>query len=190
MGDLGDKITAAFGSVPQVSALDDDMRTYVVELATSMLEDATEHGSTPADVKDELKEAIAPMLEEFEVPEDAVESLCTTLSKLLVSGDEEIEDDGKDYVVQLRDIRLGFGARMLLHKTDLILERNHRYGLVGENGIGKTTLLTRVVKGDIRGWPTHLKCVYVQHEVLAEASETVIHWAHTHLAYHLPEAVE
>eukprot|EP00959_Pyramimonas_sp_CCMP1952_P264686 5534365-Pyramimonas_sp.AAC.1 len=94
MGDLGEKISAALGSVPQVrgtrrfrretptnqthfraesgtnsllgwlqaSALDDDMRAYVVELATSMLEDAVGHGSKPADVKDELKEAIAPML--------------------------------------------------------------------------------------------------------------------------------
>ena len=62
------------------------------------------------------------------MPEDAVESLCTALSKLLAPGSsEEVQDDGKDYVVELRDIRLGFGARMLLHKTDLILERNHRY---------------------------------------------------------------
>lgn len=34
--------------------------------------------------------------------------------------------DGKDYVVELRNIRLGFGARMLLQKTDLVLERHHR----------------------------------------------------------------
>ena len=34
------------------------------------------------------------------------------------------------------------------------------------------------------------QCVYVQHEVLAEASEKVVHWAHAHLVNHLPAAVE
>jgi len=51
------------------------------------------------------------------------------------------------------------------------------YGLVGDNGIGKTTLLTRVVKGDIMGWPQDMKTVYVQHEVLAEMEETVMAFA-------------
>jgi ATPase subunit of ABC transporter with duplicated ATPase domains len=48
---------------------------------------------------------------------------------------------------------------------------------VGDNGIGKTTLLTRVVKGDIMGWPQDMKTVYVQHEVLAELEETVMDFA-------------
>ena len=63
-----------------------------------------------------------------DVPDAAVDELCARLTKLL-SADGEIDDgkgDGKDYVVELRDIRLGFGARMLLQKTDFILERDHR----------------------------------------------------------------
>jgi ATPase subunit of ABC transporter with duplicated ATPase domains len=49
-----------------------------------------------------------------------------------------------------------------------------RYALVGRNGVGKTTLLTRLAAGDIRGYPTHLKCIYVKHEVLSERGETVV----------------
>ena len=71
-----------------------------------------------------------------DVDDAAVDALCSRLTKLL-SADGEIDDgkgDGKDYVVQLRDIRLGFGARMLLQKTDFILERNHRWALQTRDG--------------------------------------------------------
>jgi hypothetical protein len=70
------------------------------------------------------------------VDDAAVDALCLRLAKLL-SADGEMDDgqgDGKDYVVQLRDIRLGFGARMLLQKTDFILERNHRCALQTHDG--------------------------------------------------------
>lgn len=41
-------------------------------------------------------------------------------------------------------------------------------------GVGKTTLLTRLGNGDIRGFPTHLKCLYVKHEILSELGESVV----------------
>ena len=56
---------------------------------------------------------------------------------------------------------------------DLALRRGGRYALVGQNGVGKTTLLTRVAAGDIAGFPTALRVVYVQHEVLAQSGEAV-----------------
>ncbi len=62
---------------------------------------------------------------------------------------------------------------MLLNKTPFYLERGHRYGLVGQNGVGKTTLLTRVAAGDINNFPKDVSCYYIQHEILAEAGTSV-----------------
>ena len=63
---------------------------------------------------------------------------------------------------------------MLLNKTPFFLERGHCYGLVGQNGVGKTTLLTRVAAGDINNFPKDVSCYYIQHEILAEAGTGVL----------------
>lgn len=41
-----------------------------------------------------------------------------------------------------------------------------RYGLIGQNGVGKTTLLNRLAAKDINGFPTDLRTWYIRHEVL------------------------
>ena len=48
--------------------------------------------------------------------------------------------------------------------TDLCLERGRCYGFVGQNGVGKTTLLTRIAAKDIDGIRQSLKVYYVAHE--------------------------
>ncbi len=62
------------------------------------------------------------------------------------------------------EFSLAFGSKVLLQNTKLKLIRGHNYGLMGKNGVGKTTLLTNIGNGAIEAMPTHLKCVYVQHE--------------------------
>ena len=57
---------------------------------------------------------------------------------------------------------------MLLRKADIRFERGHRYGLIGQNGTGKTTLLNRLAAKDITGFPTELRTFYIRHEVLCD----------------------
>ena len=45
--------------------------------------------------------------------------------------------------VNLPNIILAFAGRVLMNKTSFYLERGPVYGLVGQNGVGKTTLLNR-----------------------------------------------
>ena len=59
--------------------------------------------------------------------------------------------------------------RVLLKRADLLVTRGSCYGLVGQNGVGKTTLLTRIAAGDIDNFPTDLNCYYVQHEILDDS---------------------
>jgi hypothetical protein len=45
--------------------------------------------------------------------------------------------------------------------------RGHRYGLCGGNGVGKSTLLRAISKGQLEGFPPpeKLKTVYVEHDI-------------------------
>jgi ABC-2 type transport system ATP-binding protein len=52
-------------------------------------------------------------------------------------------------IVELRDVRAGFGATEVLHGVSLTVERSEIYGLLGPNGAGKTTSLA-VIAGLLR----------------------------------------
>lgn len=44
------------------------------------------------------------------------------------------------------------------------LGHGRRYGLIGANGVGKTTLLRRIAAGAVPGWPLHMRSYLVQQE--------------------------
>ena len=49
-------------------------------------------------------------------------------------------------VLRASDVRVSFAGRPVLRGVDLAVDPGHRTGLVGENGVGKSTLL-RVLAG-------------------------------------------
>jgi elongation factor 3 len=95
--------------------------------------------------------------------EEAVEKFrCAAENSLMendYSSDEEDEFGGE----QITDIRfsLAYGGKILLHQTKLRLRRGHRYALVGQNGVGKTTLMNAINNGKLEGWPSDLRTEYV-----------------------------
>ena len=83
-------------------------------------------------------------------------------------------DERKDFIVDLQGIILAFAGRVLLQRTNFSLERGRVYGIVGQNGTGKTTLLNRVAAKDIAGFPPDVSVYYIQHEILSEKEETIV----------------
>jgi ATPase subunit of ABC transporter with duplicated ATPase domains len=69
----------------------------------------------------------------------------------------------KDAVVN--QVTLAFDGHELLRESRLCIAHRHRYGLIGKNGVGKTTLLRRIAAKAVPGWPMHLSTLYVQQEV-------------------------
>ena len=41
---------------------------------------------------------------------------------------------------------LSIGSKTILHKTDFVISSNKKYGLIGKNGIGKSTIVNYIVK--------------------------------------------
>lgn len=75
------------------------------------------------------------------------------------SSDEDDEFGGEE-LMNLR-FSLAYGGKILLHQTKLRLRRGHRYALVGQNGVGKTTLMNAINGGKLEGWPSELLTEYV-----------------------------
>ena len=81
-----------------------------------------------------------------------------------VDEDESVGGDDEEGVEEICNIRfnLAYGGKILLHQTKLRLLRGRRYALVGQNGVGKTTLMNAINTGKLEGWPAdELTTAYV-----------------------------
>lgn len=60
-----------------------------------------------------------------------------------------------------------FLSRVLLQGADLVLACGRRYGLVGRNGLGKTTLLRMISSKQLK-IPSHISILHVEQEVVGD----------------------
>jgi elongation factor 3 len=65
---------------------------------------------------------------------------------------------------------LGYGSKVLLHQTKLQLYRGFKYGLIGPNNSGKTTLMRSMASQQLESFPSELKSVFVETDILGELS--------------------
>jgi elongation factor 3 len=92
----------------------------------------------------------------------------------IVSLDDE-NDDGDD-AEQLCDCKftLAYGSKILLHATRMKIKRGRKYGLLGPNDCGKTTLMRAIATGQLedQGFPAadELKCIFVEADIQGEQS--------------------
>jgi ATP-binding cassette subfamily F protein 3 len=71
---------------------------------------------------------------------------------------------GKSKDIKVEGIDLSIGGLRILTDTSLTLAYGRRYGLVGKNGIGKSTLLRALSRRDV-AIPTHITILHVEQEV-------------------------
>ncbi|CAI7991054.1 ATP-binding cassette sub-family F member 3 [Geodia barretti] len=71
---------------------------------------------------------------------------------------------GLTYDLKIENIDISYGQKTLLSGADLGLTFGRRYGLVGRNGTGKTTLLRSIASRELR-LPSHLTVLHVEQEV-------------------------
>ena len=78
--------------------------------------------------------------------------------------------------IRIDGIRMCAGKQELLDHAVLALNYGRNYGLVGRNGVGKTTLLRHLAEGVIR-LPDHIKVVHVEQEIAGDersALDTIV----------------
>lgn len=63
-------------------------------------------------------------------------------------------------------------CRILLRGADLVLAFGRRYGLVGRNGLGKTTLL-RMISSKQLSIPSHISILHVEQEVVGDDTPAI-----------------
>ncbi|NXJ13751.1 ABCF3 protein, partial [Odontophorus gujanensis] len=92
-----------------------------------------------------------------------------TASQAASKKETRMESSGKNksYDVRIENFDVSFGERVLLAGADLNLAFGRRYGLVGRNGLGKTTLLKMIATRSLR-IPSHISVLHVEQEVAGD----------------------
>ncbi|XP_049431527.1 ATP-binding cassette sub-family F member 3 [Epinephelus fuscoguttatus] len=80
--------------------------------------------------------------------------------------DNRVDQSGKNrsYDIRIENFDVSFGERCLLQGAELSLATGRRYGLIGRNGLGKTTLLKMLASRNLRV-PAHISILHVEQEV-------------------------
>jgi elongation factor 3 len=88
-----------------------------------------------------------------------------------LQGEAEVENDDAEVLCDCK-FTLAYGTKILLHNTDLKIKRGYRYGLLGGNDCGKSTLLRAIANEQIEGLPpaSQLRTVFVEADIQGEMS--------------------
>ncbi|EEA08409.1 ABC transporter family protein [Cryptosporidium muris RN66] len=76
--------------------------------------------------------------------------------------------------INIPNITIFIAGRSLLNDASLKLSLKHKYGLIGRNGIGKSTLLTYIVRREIPNIPIDVSITCVEQELHFKENENVI----------------
>jgi elongation factor 3 len=110
------------------------------------------------------------------LPEEHREELLKYLyqeSKKVINIEDEnnnLDEDGEELCDC--EFTLAYGTKILLHNTKLKLKKGRKYGLLGQNDCGKTTLMKAIADGSVDGFPdaSEVKTVFVEADIQGELS--------------------
>ncbi|XP_003493867.1 ATP-binding cassette sub-family F member 3 isoform X1 [Bombus vosnesenskii] len=91
-------------------------------------------------------------------------------SQMTSKKDSRMETKGgvnKAQDIRIENFDIAYGDRILLQGADLTLAFGRRYGLIGRNGLGKTTLLRMISSKQLR-IPSHIRVLHVEQEVAGD----------------------
>lgn len=96
-------------------------------------------------------------------------------SQMTSKKDSRMENKGsvnKTQDIRIENFDVAYGDRVLLQGADLTLAFGRRYGLIGRNGLGKTTLLRMISSKQLR-IPSHIRVLHVEQEVAGDETSAL-----------------
>lgn len=101
----------------------------------------------------------------------AVEKVREEAEKMMEVPEEEDEEDDAEELCNCL-FTLAYGTKILLHNTKMKLKRGKRYGLLGGNDSGKTTLMRAIANNQVEGFPdtSEVRTVFVEADIQGEQS--------------------
>ncbi|WFD30566.1 hypothetical protein MSPP1_001587 [Malassezia sp. CBS 17886] len=78
----------------------------------------------------------------------------------------------KNKDIYLPNIDVSFGSNRILSNAELTMAHGRRYGLIGRNGVGKSTLLRHLSLRDVP-IPTNISLLYVEQEIVGDDTRAV-----------------
>lgn len=97
-----------------------------------------------------------------------------TASQMTSKKESKLEAKGLNRTkdIHIENFDIAYGDRILLQNADIMLAFGRRYGLVGRNGLGKTTLL-RMISNRQLHIPTHISVLHVEQEVVGDDTPAI-----------------
>ncbi|XP_015124245.1 ATP-binding cassette sub-family F member 3 isoform X2 [Diachasma alloeum] len=96
-------------------------------------------------------------------------------SQMMSKKESRMESKGgtnKTQDIRIENFDVAYGDRVLLQGADLTLAFGRRYGLIGRNGLGKTTLLRMISNKQLR-IPSHVRVLHVEQEVAGDETSAL-----------------
>ncbi|XP_076451873.1 ATP-binding cassette sub-family F member 3-like [Babylonia areolata] len=92
-----------------------------------------------------------------------------TASQVINKRDARLDASGNNRStdIKIEDFDIAFGEKSLLQGASIHLVTGRRYGLIGRNGLGKTTLLKLISSGSLK-IPSHITVLHVEQEVTGD----------------------
>ncbi|CAH0384049.1 unnamed protein product [Bemisia tabaci] len=133
-------------------------RDDVLKVDAKKLEKAEAKLQQKQGKRDQVKPTIIP-----------VRTNSATASQVTNKKEARMEARGTNRAADIRieNFDVAFGDRVLLQAADLVLAFGRRYGLVGRNGLGKTTLLRMISSGQLK-IASHISILHVEQEVTGD----------------------
>jgi len=138
---------------------DEKVIEYVVELCAYLVKNRI------SDLQ-EWKNCVCPYIEGSESFVEDFATRCKELYKV----NEELDAVDENDLCNV-EFSLAYGSRVLLHQARLHLKKGHKYGLIGVNGCGKSTLMRSIANRTLAGFPEELTSVYVEHDIQGYSAE-------------------
>jgi elongation factor 3 len=106
-----------------------------------------------------------------EKAKECTEMVRVEAEKLMEIPEDDDEEDDAEELCNCT-FTLAYGTKILLHNTKMKLKRGKRYGLLGPNDCGKTTLMRSIANNQVEGFPdtSEVRTVFVEADIQGEQS--------------------